>query len=101
MPSTSQDRGFPKGYQQLTVSSTAVGLTLPNPSCNGAIITIETQGDIRWRDDNVAPDANTGHLCYAGNQVVELTNHVQVTQFQAIRAGSSDVTMNITYYHKN
>jgi len=102
MPSISLERGAPKGYQQLTITSSSSALTLPLASANGALITIETQGNVRWRDDGTAPTGTTGHVLYSGN-FIELTDHDAVKNFQAILSSDtvSNVTMNITYYHRH
>lgn len=55
-------RRVPCGYQQITVLTSAVGLTIP-PSCGGpptlAVITAEAQA-VRYRDDSTDPTASVG-----------------------------------------
>lgn len=60
------------GYQQITDLSSAVGLTVPprtpdgaNMKANFALIICETQ-NVRWRDDGVSPTASEGMLLVAG-----------------------------------
>lgn len=51
----------PKGYQQITNLSSAVGLTVPSGSQYARIQSV-TQA-VRWRDDGTSPTATVGmHL---------------------------------------
>ena len=84
----------PKGYQQLTVSTAAVGLTLP-AGAQRAVITVEVQS-IRWRDDGTAPTDAIGTLV-AANATIELNSLLSLRQFKAIRV-SVDAKLSITYY---
>ena len=84
----------PKGYQQLDVSTTAVGLTLP-AGAQRAVITVEAQS-IRWRDDGTAPTDAIGTLV-AANATIELNSLLSLRQFKAIRV-SVDAKLSITYY---
>lgn len=91
--------GVPLGYQQATISTTAVGLPSIPASSDKAIITIETQGDVRWRDDNIAPTAAVGMYLFAGSTLV-LENAKSISQFKVIRQGTVDVVLNVSYYIK-
>ena len=85
----------PKGYQQLTVSTTAVGLTLPT-GAQRAVIHIEAQ-PIRYRDDGTDPTSTVGVLVKA-DVSFELNSLLSLRQFKAIRSGSVDATVNVVYY---
>lgn len=81
-----------KGYRQVTVSSTAVGLGTIPTGATRAVIAVS--GTVRWRDDGTAPTASLGQaesvgLTYDGSDL---------TAFQMIRTGSSDVTADISFY---
>lgn len=54
----------PKGYQQITVVSASVGLTVPSGAVI-ALIRANTQA-VRWRDDGVPPTAAIGVPLAAG-----------------------------------
>lgn len=95
--------GKPIGYAQLTVTN--VSQLLPNQGvaqqANKAIMQIETQGNIRWRDDGVAPTSTVGMPLYAGN-AVEFDTDQSINNVQVILSSdtSSNVTLNISYYQK-
>jgi len=77
-------------YESISVSSTAVILTVatygPRPY---AFITVET-APIRFRLEGTAPTATEGHLAEPGD-VIHLRNHDQLQDFQAIRTGADAV----------
>ena len=87
----------PLGFQKLTVSSSAVGFTLPSvvPTIRAVTVTVETNS-IRYRLDGTDPDTSTGHLLYDGD-VFDITNVNSILAFKAI-AVSSDATIQITYF---
>lgn len=85
----------PLGYQQLTVSTTAVGLTVPAKAIR-AVIGVEAQ-PIRWRDDGSNPTSSAGMLQKA-DTTIELYDPQSINAFKAIRDDSSDATLNISYY---
>ena len=95
MPSQFSLERIPKGYQQLTVSTTAVGLTIPSGATR-AVVYVESQ-PVRWRDDGVAPTSTVG-VPAVDTDAFELPSIQSVNQFQAIRSGASDATLNIVYY---
>ena len=60
------ERSFhPVGFETLTVSLTALSLTVPT-AASGAYLTCETN-DIRYRLDSIAPTATVGHVLVKGN----------------------------------
>ena len=84
----------PNGYQQLTVSSTAVGLTVPTGS-SVAVIIVESN-PVRYRDDGTNPTAAVGTPVLQ-DQSVEVTGDA-LAAIRFIRSGASDGTLNINYY---
>ena len=95
MPSQFSLERAPKGYEQLTVSTAAVGLTLPSGATR-AVVYVEAQ-PIRWRDDAVAPTSSVGVPAVA-TDAFELPSVQSINGFKAIRSGSTDATLNVVYY---
>jgi hypothetical protein len=94
-PSTPIFPGIPgvsKGYQQITVLTAAVSLTVP-AGATGAMIVADTQA-VRWRDDGTAPTAAIGMPLPAGT-VLWCTGNLAVIQF--IQEAATAV-LNITYF---
>lgn len=85
----------PAGYQQLTVSTTAVGLTVPS-GAGRAVIVVEAQ-PIRYRDDGTAPTASVGMLCAAALRF-DIESRESLLAFRAIRQGGVDAVLSISYY---
>lgn len=86
----------PQGYRQQTVSTTAVPLSNVPASAVYALILVE--GDsVRVRDDGVAPTSSAG-MPFAATAKIELHSRKQINDFLAIRSGSGDATLNISYY---
>lgn len=79
------------GYQQITDLDDAVSLS-PG-SAILALIQAETK-TVRWRDDGVAPDVNTGMLLTV-NAVMEYDGDLGAIQFIETDASAK---LNITYY---
>jgi len=97
---TFEEHGDPAGYQQISVGSTAVSLSIPsgtNP--NRVIIQCETQGNIKWRDDGGAPTSAIGMTLYAGN-AMELGTNKSIKNLQMISDSAATVTVDVTYYEK-
>jgi hypothetical protein len=88
----------PRGFQPLTVSTTAVGLTVPAAvaEANFAFVRCETT-NVRWRDDGTAPTAAVGGgtLMEVG-EALEYDGNLRAIKF--IRDGAADATLDITYY---
>lgn len=88
----------PAGYQQLTVSTTAVALTVPVAATRTRLAVIGVESNpIRFRDDGTDPSATVGTLVKADNFVL-VCGADAIRQFKAIRQGASDATLNIHYY---
>lgn len=86
----------PIGFQKLTVSSTAVGFTLPTSMQVRAVnFTCETD-QIRFRVDGSNPDSTTGVLVNDGD-IVDLLNVDAINNFKAIRI-TNDATIQIHYF---
>lgn len=85
----------PAGYQQLTVSTSAVGLTVP-AGASRAVVIVEAQ-PIRYRDDKTDPTASVGMLCAAGLRF-EIDSRQSMLAFKAIRQGGTDGVLNVSYY---
>ncbi len=93
----------PLGMQTLTVSSTAVGLTLPTETAvsgatkpvaaNYAYITVET-GAVRWRDDGTDPTASVGSPIASGSSFIYDGN---LSAIKFIRQ-TVDATLTIAFY---
>lgn len=88
------------GYQQITDLSAAVKLTVPSQDKTGlnqmptiALITPLT-GNVRWRDDGVAPTASVGMPLAAG---VTLQYDGILRNIQFINNGGT-AELNISYY---
>lgn len=85
---------IPKGYQQLTVSTTAVGLTVP-PGASRAVIKVIAQ-PVRYRDDGVDPTTSLGYPKVANDEFVLSGSSMKNVKF--IRDDASDATLEILYY---
>lgn len=88
------------GYQQITVLSSATGLTVPTVDLNGlaarpaiALITPEGQA-VRWRDDDVNPTASVGMPLAVG---VTLQYDGDLTHIKFIEQ-TAGAKINISYY---
>lgn len=85
----------PKGFQQLTVSTTAVGLTVP-AGATRAVCRVQAQ-PLRWRDDGTNPTSSVGMLT-AATVTFELDGVYSLNAFKAIRSGGTDAVLEISYY---
>ena len=91
--------GTPMGYQQLTLTTGAQGLTVPT-SANYAILTLETDS-ARYRDDGVSPTSTVGMPLIAG-QSMNLEDPMVISNFKIITDSTAPLTpvLNISYYFK-
>lgn len=83
----------PKGYQQITDCSTAVGLTIP-ARANLAIIQAQTNS-VRYRDDGTDPTGTVG-MVIATDTAITYTGKLSAIKFINTIAGAS--TLNVSYY---
>lgn len=93
------------GHQQLTVSSTAVSLTVPTGTRpTHALITVQVDS-VRWRADGTAPTAAIGNPIFATSTttgVLDLTDpqaryQSVIKTIQFIRV-TTDATLDIEYF---
>ena len=89
----------PLGYQQLTVSTAAVGLTVPSGARVAMMVLNGNTNGVRWRDDGVDPTAAIGMPISfedGGNQFFKYDGKLARIKF--IRSGGADAVLNISYY---
>lgn len=90
------------GHEQLTVSTTAVGLTPPTGlRPRHALISIQTNA-IRWRADGTDPTASIG-IPKAAATEIDLTDPMGdyagfLSKAKFIRSGGADATLDIQYF---
>lgn len=89
-----QSEVSPKGFEQLTVTTESVGLTIPHGT-EMAIISQEG-GNLRYRDDGTAPDETTGLVSSVGSMITICRNSLDRVRFY--RVGDTDAVLNIAYY---
>jgi len=80
------------GFQQITVSTTAIGITAPKGQ--RALISTETS-NVRWRDDGTDPTASVGFLLETGT-VLGFDGNLAAIKF--IKVSGSDATVNVALY---
>lgn len=89
-------------FEQITVSTTEKTLTASkykeSSTIGGAHCALVTNSgaSIRYTYDGTTPTSTVGHLLPDGGNIV-LTGQNQMASFQAIRAGSTDSVITITY----
>lgn len=83
-----------RAYEQITVSTTAVGLT-PTGADRFAVVIVE-DNPVRYRDDGTAPTSTVGALVKA-DQVIIVCGSA-MSRFKAIRQGAADAKLSVTYY---
>ncbi len=88
----------PVGYEQLTVSNTAVALASVPLNANRAIIVVEGK-HIRWRIDGTDPTSTVGMKGFANSTII-LESRLQINKFKAIRLISSDAKLSTNYYER-
>lgn len=90
------------GHQQLTVSSTGVGVTMPTANGKPGHATLYFGGEVRWRADGTDPTAAIGILQQAGSylQLQEPDEHYFgfLTRLRFIRTGGTDVLVDIEFF---
>ena len=90
-------------HQTLTVSNTAVGLTLPTDGSvvEGAEITFKN-ATVRWRIDGDpnAPTASDGKASGPGTdfETIRIFDHEDLSSIRFIREGSVDAQLDIVYF---
>jgi len=87
-------------FQNLTVSTTAVGFTVPSGIVpNKAVLSIQDSG-ISVRLDGTDATAANGNYVQAGDQF-EVHGFEAISAFTCIRASSTDAILNIHYFDGN
>lgn len=84
---------IPKGYQQITDLSAAVGLTVPS-GARFALIQAET-ASVRFRDDGTSPTATVGMLLTAGAAPWLYDGNLAGVKFIQVSAGGA---LNVLFY---
>lgn len=84
----------PKGYEQLTVAGSSIGLASIPDTCNFVLISVEG-APVRFRDDGTAPTSSVGTLLNDGDRV-EYADRPSALRF--IRTTSTSATVNAAYY---
>jgi hypothetical protein len=82
------------GYQALTVSNSAVGLTVPAGS-GMAVAVLETAA-VRLRQDGTNPTSTVGTPLTSGTQVVLCGGELSASKF--IRSTGTDGVLHVHYY---
>jgi len=88
-------------FEQKTVSNSAQTLTQATykpstgPAAESAFVTCH-RGEVRYRYDGTDPTATVGHILSDGGYI-RLDGMHQIESFKAIRAGSVDAELNVTY----
>ena len=85
----------PLGYEQLAVSTSAVGLNIPT-NANMALIICE-DATTRWRDDGTSPTASVGMTLWQ-NQSIQFNGEDSLNAVEFIRTASTDANLSISYY---
>lgn len=80
--------------QQLTISTSAVGLAVPR-GAKMAVVSVELS-PIRYRDDFVDPADTTGILVQPGSALILCGQAIE--RFRAIRQSGSDALLHILFY---
>jgi hypothetical protein len=92
------------GHQQLTVSSAAVGLTMPTASARPrhAIFSVGNTGPVNWRADGTSPTAAIGVYVPALGYMFCLEPEEDYFGFlntiKFIRIAGADVLVDIEYF---
>jgi len=89
------------GHQQLTVSSSAVGLTVPTGTHpKHALITIQTNG-VRWRADGTNPTSSVGNPLAANDRLDwtdPMGNYSSLIPKINFIATAGDATLDVEYF---
>lgn len=86
----------PLGFEQLAVSSTAVGLASIPEKANKAVMTVE-DATLRYRDDGTAPTATVGLKVFSAGTII-LNSRSSIMAFKSIITGATNSEINVLYY---
>jgi hypothetical protein len=102
------DGSEPGNFELLTVGTTPVAFSGSkiNPTSGSyagmsakAVLVSAEGGDIRFRVDGTgSPSSTSGHVMTSGD-VLLISGTQAIVQFRAIRLGTSNVTMQVTYFY--
>ena len=82
------------GFQQITISTGANGLT---PPAGAVVAVVIVEGNpVRYRDDGTVPTATVGMPVAPGNGLMICSK--QLATFRVIRSGNADAVLNVSYY---
>ena len=84
-----------KGIENLTISTTAVALTVPAAALM-AVAKVEDQ-PIRYRSDGTAPTSTAGVKAAAADTLI-LCGRAILSNFKSIRQGATDAALSVEYY---
>lgn len=84
----------PKGFQSLTVSTTAVALTVP-AGASRAVVKVIAQ-PVRFRDDGTDPTSSVGYSKVANDEFELVGPSMKDAKF--IRSAGTDATLEVLYY---
>ena len=84
------------GFQQLTVSTSALGLTVP-AGASRALIRVSGANGVTFRDDGTDPTAAIGFPIVSTDPF--LLYDGELTKIKFIRTGASDGLLNVSYYN--
>lgn len=90
----SPDPLYSRGYETITVSTSAVGFTVPAGTLL-AVVMVETDA-IRYRDDGTDPTSSLGMPVTSGGSLVVCPN--QLSRIRFIRSGANDASLKVSYY---
>tara|TARA_Y100000310_G_scaffold310407_1_gene355615 strand:- start:506 stop:799 length:294 start_codon:yes stop_codon:yes gene_type:complete len=87
------------GHQTLTVSSTAVALTVPTPTDRTVdeVTGIVSGADIVFKSNGDTPTSSDGDLLRDGDRF-RIRGHTDINNFKAIRIASTDATVYLSYW---
>jgi hypothetical protein len=104
-PQACQGQSAPQtafAYETITIGATAVPLTALVYAPMGTLgpsrawVTVE-DNPVRITLDGTTPTATAGHQLTVGQELT-LCGHATIVVFQAIRTGSADGTLHVTYW---
>lgn len=93
-----QPEDTPVGFEQRTVSTSAVGFASIPLQANKAIVVVE-DATIRYREDGTNPTSSVGTKQFVNSTII-IEGRTRLTQFRAIRQGSTDALLSINYYER-
>ena len=88
------------GYESITVSTAAIGFTFgtfftSTKHARRALVTVE-DAQIRYRYDGTDPTSSEGHILNPMD-VLTLTGLTNIRNFKAIRKGTTDAKLRVTF----